>query len=303
MNATVIGPRNHAIGQPGRSAETDPTDQAVIIAEGLRRLDFTVHWNGPTHVFGGSVRFGDNELVLIAAQPRERNPELLQCLRRNQGTWIALVAGGAQLDLLPVLLRERLVDFVHLSFDKLHACTGNYDTEQALRKLAQLNPNAVIVATNPESAIAAAGGWIYRQAGFPVKSAVPSEGKGAAFFAAFLAIHLETGGDVQQALIAGHANGAAVAGAWEAKKALLTRRQLEEFLISDKQPAAPKALSASAPTPVFSSPVSAGGMTGHAKLPRLVAALALIAALLFGFTLLAGVNGILGFTGVSGIFA
>jgi fructose-1-phosphate kinase PfkB-like protein len=82
-----------------------------------------------------------------------------------------------------------------------------------------------IVATNAQTAVATAGGQLCRQPAFRLASPAVGEGKGPAFFAAFLATLIQTS-DVRQALIAGHANGAAVAASWDPEKALLDRQQL-----------------------------------------------------------------------------
>ena len=278
MHVHVIASRPNSVAEPWRSQQTDPTDWASIVVKALILLGFSASWLNPTRAFSGNFRLGDNEMAIVAPQPRDRYAGLEAFLKANTHAFIAIKIGAAQLTLLHTWLRERLVDIVLLTIDQLHEIAGEFDTDRALRKLALINPNALIVAINEHTAICACGGWVYRAAALHVNSPIFEEGKSAGFIAAFLAIWLETNGDVGQALQAGHANAASVAKSWVPSTALLSRRQLEEWIDSK-----PTTAEAPGPMPVVitSSPDQTRKSSRH-----LIAFSAWAVAILAGFTLI-----------------
>lgn len=229
MKTIAISNRNHPPGQPHRPALSDPTNAAVLIRDGLNRLGIKTSLIHPERAFNARPVAMNDDWLIVPPLPYARNRDLEALLRRNGRASIAWRPGAAQLGMLPQIVEDRLVEVVHLSIDRLNATFGVYDTEQALRRLGMLNPGLVVVATNPQTAVALANGVIHRQPAFRLHGPAVGEGKSAAFFSAWFATWRRTG-DMPRALIAGHANAASVAGSWEPVKALLNRRQIEEFV-------------------------------------------------------------------------
>lgn len=224
----VISNRDQMLVEPHLSAAQDPENRAGIICAGLNKQGMGTNWIGPKQALNGRPIGAVGDWNILTPMPHSRNGDVMRFWRMNGRAKNAWIPGGAQLDRLPEAVADRLIEVAFMSIDKLQAVFGWYDLERALRKLWLLNPGIVVVATNHQQAIALADGVIYRQPAFRIENRAYAEGEGKreAFVAGFFPTWLRTG-NIQRALITGHANGAAVAASWQATDALLDRAELD----------------------------------------------------------------------------
>lgn len=205
MKVEVV--RNH----DGMSPCGSKYDEGRIIQEGLQNFGHVVSLENPASGFiGNPVKHSDH--IVITTQPEKHNRLLEDFLLRHPAAPIAWRPGHSQLALVEKLMPK--VRVVHLCTEKAYSLTGLLSLSDAAQVIGNWNPYALVVVSDPTGASVCQYGRITKVYAFKFAHASEPDGRGPAFFGAFLGEWLNSG-NIALSIAAGHRYGAAMAtGNW-----------------------------------------------------------------------------------------